>query len=171
MVRLGQQKRQRLGVEGLALTVADTLCLPFRDETFHAVTVAFGIRNLESLRRGLGEMLRVLRPGGQVVILEFSLPATPWIRRSFEAYFNEILPRLGGWLSRSSSGREAYSYLPRSVADFPDPRELALTLEECGFDHVHHIPFTFGIANLHLAKRPRGTDLRAPKLIQEVDAH
>ena len=139
----------------IRLALADTLRLPFADERFDAVSVAFGIRNVVDLDAGLREMLRVLRPGGKVAILEFSRPRSRWFRRVFELYFHRVLPRLGGWLSGSRKAREAYSYLPASVSEFLSPAELAARLEAAGFANVQFRTLSLGIAALHFAQRPR----------------
>jgi demethylmenaquinone methyltransferase/2-methoxy-6-polyprenyl-1,4-benzoquinol methylase len=154
MVRIGERKRARRGVRNLCLLLADTLMLPFADRTFDAVTVAFGIRNLRDLRHGLREMLRVLRPEGQVAVLEFSMPQRAWLRQAIAPYFHRILPRLGGWISGTPSGREAYTYLPRSIGEFPSPEQFSRILLECGFCDVRRVSLTLGIALLHIARRP-----------------
>jgi demethylmenaquinone methyltransferase / 2-methoxy-6-polyprenyl-1,4-benzoquinol methylase len=130
----------------------DALRLPFRDETFDAVSIAFGLRNLASVERGLGELLRVLKPGGRACVLEFSKPVVPGFNALFQLYFTRMLPRIGGLISGSSS---AYEYLPASVSSFPDQKRLAAMMIEAGFDEVEYRNLTGGIAALHLGTRPR----------------
>ena len=128
----------------------DALSLPFADGTFDAVTIAFGLRNLASVEGGLGELLRVTRPGGAVFVLEFSRPNVPGFRALFRFYFTRVLPRIGGWVSGS---RGAYEYLPDSVTRFPDQRRLAELMRAEGFEGVVYKNLTGGIAALHTGAR------------------
>src|SRR5436309_3328304 len=125
---------------------ADALSLPFRDRSFHAATIAFGLRNLEDPRRGLKEMHRVLRPGGVAVVLEFSKPVVPVFRYAFNFYFRYILPKLGAAISGNGS---AYQYLPDSVRKFPSQEELAELMRSRGFRDVRWRNLHGGIAALH----------------------
>jgi demethylmenaquinone methyltransferase/2-methoxy-6-polyprenyl-1,4-benzoquinol methylase len=134
---------------------ADALRLPFAPETFDVVTIAFGLRNLASVEGGLRELLRVLRPGGRIAILEFSRPVVPGFRALFQFYFSHVLPRIGGLVSGS---RGAYEYLPDSVSRFPDQKRLAELMREVGFAEVSYQNLTGGIAALHLGTRPRRRD-------------
>jgi demethylmenaquinone methyltransferase/2-methoxy-6-polyprenyl-1,4-benzoquinol methylase len=131
---------------------ADALRLPFEDEVFDAVSIAFGLRNLASVEKGLSELRRVLKPGGTACILEFSKPVVPGFNALFQLYFTRVLPRIGGMLSGSTT---AYQYLPASVSRFPDQKRLAAMMREAGFDEVEYQNLTGGIAALHRAKRPR----------------
>ena len=155
MVRRGEEKRRRRRTRNLTFLIADSLRLPFPDATFDVVTVAFGIRNVCDLAAGLNEMLRVLRPGGEAAILEFSSPRDGWFGRVFRLYFRHVLPRLGGWISGVAAGGEAYSYLPASVGEWPSPAEFSRQLELSGFTGVRFVPLTLGVSVLHLAARPR----------------
>jgi demethylmenaquinone methyltransferase/2-methoxy-6-polyprenyl-1,4-benzoquinol methylase len=132
----------------------DALSLPFTDETFDAVSIAFGLRNLSNLEAGLKELCRVLKPGGRVAILEFSRPVVPGFRKLFQFYFTRVLPRIGGIVSGS---RTAYEYLPDSVTRFPDQRRLATMMRVAGFEEVEYRNLTGGIAALHIGQRPRST--------------
>ena len=130
----------------------DALKLPFRECSFDAVSIAFGLRNLASFEGGLSELFRILRPGGTVAVLEFSTPRTPILRTLFRVYFTKVLPLLGGLLSGSKS---AYEYLPDSVSRFPDQASLAALLQQAGFIEVAFQNLTGGIAALHIGKRPK----------------
>lgn len=147
MVRIAERKAG----EHVHFQVADVLDLPFGDGAFDAATVAFGVRNFEDLPAGLLELGRVLRPGGRLLILEFSRPANRWVRGVYETYSMVVLPMIGNLVSGGADN--AYAYLPRSVQAFPDPERLAGLLEGAGFARVDAHPLTFGIATLHLATR------------------
>ena len=127
----------------------DGLALPLPDESFDAVTISFGLRNLADRARGLREMRRVLRPGGHLFVLEFSQPA-PWFRPVYYFYLRRILPRLAGWIT---GDREAYDYLNRTISEFPDRGALATEISVAGFSTVSARPMTFGIVALHEARR------------------
>ena len=124
----------------------DAMSLPFPDDSFDAVTIAFGLRNLPNVANGLVELYRVLKPGGQLSVLEFSSPVVPGFRGLFNFYFNKILPRIGGAVSGSGG---AYRYLPESVAKFPDQRGLAKLMTNAGFEQVGYRNLTAGIAAIH----------------------
>jgi len=136
----------------IPLIEGDALRLPFRDCSFEAVTIAFGLRNLSDVERGLAELLRVLKPGGYVAVLEFSKPVVPGFRLLFNMYFTRVLPFLGGLISGSKS---AYQYLPDSVTRFPDQQELSSLMCKVGFELVEYENLTGGIAALHTGKRPK----------------
>jgi demethylmenaquinone methyltransferase/2-methoxy-6-polyprenyl-1,4-benzoquinol methylase len=130
----------------------DAMLLPFADDSFDAVSIAFGLRNLSSVERGLKELWRVLKPGGRAAILEFSRPVVPGFRSLFQFYFTRVLPRIGGMVSGS---RGAYEYLPDSVSRFPDQRLLVTMMTDVGFTEVEYQNLTGGIAALHMGTRPR----------------
>lgn len=125
---------------------ADAMQLAFADESFDAVTIAFGLRNLSNFEGGLMELQRVLKRGGKLAILEFSTPWLPGFRTLFNLYFTRILPRIGGFVSGS---RGAYEYLPDSVSKFPDQNTLADMMRHAGFGHVEYKNLTGGIAAIH----------------------
>ena len=130
---------------------ADALSLPFHDRCFDALTIAFGLRNLEDPRRGLNEMRRVLKPGGALVILEFSKPVAPILKHVFNFYFRYVLPKLGAAIS--GDGR-AYQYLPDSVRKFPAQDELLDLMRFAGFKNPSYRNLSGGIAALHWACTP-----------------
>ena len=125
---------------------ADGMNLSFADNTFDAVTIAFGLRNFSNWQDGLVELHRILKKGGRLAILEFSAPVVPGFKQIFNLYFTQILPRIGGAVSGS---RGAYEYLPDSVQRFPDQKGLAKMMEETGFSGVEYKNLTGGIAALH----------------------
>ena len=130
---------------------ADTLTLPFLDNTFDVVSVGFGIRNVSDLEMGIREMVRVAAPGGRVVILEFTQPVHPLFRSLYYFYFTKVLPFLGNLISRNKD--DAYGYLPRSVMKFPDCDALKTVMEQCGLTDVRYYRKTFGIVAIHVGKK------------------
>jgi demethylmenaquinone methyltransferase/2-methoxy-6-polyprenyl-1,4-benzoquinol methylase len=151
MLRRGRAKLARDGLSGrAALVAADGESLPFAAESFGNALVAFGIRNIADREGALRELHRVLRPGGRLVVLEFSMPAGG-LGKAYRFYFRHVLPRVGAWISGDG---EAYRYLPASVAVFPDPPAFGALLERAGFAAVGWTPLTAGIAHLHRAEKP-----------------
>jgi demethylmenaquinone methyltransferase / 2-methoxy-6-polyprenyl-1,4-benzoquinol methylase len=128
---------------------ADALQLPFPDQSFDLVTSAFGFRNLADYDAGLRQILRVLRPGGECGILEFSQPEG-FLGKIYDVYFESILPRVGRLISGNNG---AYSYLPASVQRFPQPPEILSRMRISGFRDVSWVPYTFGIAGLFRGRR------------------
>lgn len=149
MLLIGQQKiaRRRAGVD---LIEGDALHLPFANDLFTAVTIAFGLRNLESAEDGLREMFRVLRPGGLVAVLEFSRLQWPLVGQLYGFYFKQIVPRVGTAISGVSG---PYQYLYTSVQSFFDPAHLADLLRQVGFQNVCVETLTGGIVTLHLGEK------------------
>jgi demethylmenaquinone methyltransferase/2-methoxy-6-polyprenyl-1,4-benzoquinol methylase len=131
---------------------ADALKLPFGSDTFDGVAIAFGLRNLDDVNHGLREMYRILRPGGILVVLEFSRPASPWFDCLFQFYFFRVLPRIGNALSGHD---HAYSYLPASVRQFPNQLELVKCAQDCGFEEVGFSNLSGGIAAIHYGKKTK----------------
>ena len=129
---------------------ADAMRLPVPDSSLDLVTAAFGFRNLANYRKGLEEMLRVLRPGGSAAVLEFSQPPNRAFNALYTFYFTRLLPIIGGLISGS---REAYTYLPESVEKFPDAHVLAERMKEAGFRKVEYELMSFGIVALHVGTR------------------
>ncbi len=136
---------------GLRKTVvADALALPFEAGEFDVVTVAFGLRNMADYAKALGEMCRVLKPGGHLVILDFSLPRG-WLRRPYRFYLHRLLPLLAGWLTGQ---RDAYEYLGTSIETFPSGHAMGALLESCGFEQTAFTPLTLGVVTLYQATKP-----------------
>jgi len=131
------------------LMVAPCEDLPFANDTFDSVTIAFGIRNVVDRKLGLAEMWRVLRPGGRLIILEFSTPRSQLFRQLYYFYFRRLLPVVGGLFSRYN----AYKYLPDSVLEFPSQEEFSHMLVETGFRDVHLHELTFGIATIYVGDK------------------
>jgi len=152
MLKLAKQKIKRRGLTG-KITVEEGSAeeLRFTDGSFDAVMVAFGIRNFSDLYGGLQEMFRVLRPGGAVMILEFSKPRRAPFRQIYSFYFTRILPRLGGVISQNP---EAYQYLPSTVQAFPDGDILIKILSTVGFVGAFQYQLTMGIATIYIAEKP-----------------
>ncbi len=140
-----QQKRLHMTI---TLKEADSENLPFEDNFFDAVTVAFGVRNFENLGKGLAEMRRVLRPGGKLIVLEFSKPASFPFKQLYHFYFTRILPWWGGLISKD---KEAYKYLPASVLQFPEGKDFESELLAVGLQPQKSIPQTFGIATIYVS--------------------
>jgi len=138
------------GPASVPLVNAPAEALPFADGIFDGAMIAFGIRNVPDYRKGLAEMLRVLRPGGRIVVLEFSTPPSRLLWRAYNWYFFHVLPHVGGWLTGS---RQAYRYLTRSVSEFPGAADFGRVVEECGFAQVTWRSMTGGIACVHTGVR------------------
>ncbi len=149
MVALAAAKRRAARCSP-AFLAGDALSLPFADASFDLVTAGFGFRNLANYERGLREIARVLKPGGEVGILEFSDPRDGIGAAAFRFYFRHILPRIGGAISGDSM---AYSYLPSSVSKFPPPEELAVWMERAGFADVAFKLWNFGSVALHTGSK------------------
>ncbi len=145
-----KQAKQHAAAD-LQFIEADSQELPFPDHYFQAVTVAFGLRNVQDTRAGIDEMIRVCAPGGQVCILEFSMPTAPGLRQAYSFYFQQVLPRVGQRLARNN--RDAYEYLPSSVAEFPSGPALVELLALAGLEQVQVCPLTFGIASIYLGQK------------------
>jgi demethylmenaquinone methyltransferase / 2-methoxy-6-polyprenyl-1,4-benzoquinol methylase len=148
MLDQGRQKMRKRGYsERIDMVTGDSENLPFEENKFDAITVGFGVRNFENLEKGLLEMKRVLRPGGKIVVLEFSKPRVFPFKQLYQFYFRYILPTLGRWISRDAT---AYTYLPESVQAFPDGRDFTNILEKLGFKQIACKPLTFGISSLYI---------------------
>lgn len=147
MMAIGMKKIEARGLaDRLTMVRGDASVIPFADSSFNAVTITFGIRNLVDVRAGLTEMVRVLKPGGRALILEFSLPKNRLLRRMYLVYFRHLLPRLGAVIS---GDRQAYRYLNQTVETFPYGGEFCALMQEVGFSAVTAHPLTLGIATIY----------------------
>jgi demethylmenaquinone methyltransferase / 2-methoxy-6-polyprenyl-1,4-benzoquinol methylase len=150
LTRASEKSAKAAPPNATVFAAADALHLPFGDATFDLVTTAFGFRNLANYEQGLREIARVLKPGGEVGMLEFSEPGSGPLAAVFRFYFRHILPRIGGAISGDS---DAYAYLPGSVSKFPSPPGLAALMEQTGFTGVRISSWNFGSVILHTARR------------------
>jgi demethylmenaquinone methyltransferase / 2-methoxy-6-polyprenyl-1,4-benzoquinol methylase len=151
MLEVGKRKIKSLGLDDkISLQLADSENLPFPDNFFDAVVVAFGVRNFENLDKGLKEICRVLKPSGMLVVLEFSKPKAFPLKQLYNFYFNTILPTVGRLVSRDTS---AYTYLPESVRAFPDGNDFVKKLTQAGLTAAECIPLSFGISSIYSAKK------------------
>lgn len=152
MLAQGLRKVRGAGLEGrVRLVRGDAMRLPMPDRSADAATIAFGIRNVQRPEVACRELLRVLRPGGRIAILEFGLPVVPAVRPLYLWYFNHVLPRIGRAVSRHDV---AYEYLPQSVGAFPRGDAFAQLLADAGFSQVRARPLALGIVYLYSALKP-----------------
>lgn len=152
MVEIGRKKVEAAGLSSfIHLQHGDSEQMDFGSDTFDVVTVAFGVRNFEHLECGLKEMLRVLKSGGKVIILEFSMPEHFPMKQLYLFYFRHVLPRLGGWIS---GNKGAYTYLPESVIKFPQGHVFLDIMRSCGYRDVRQKKLSFGIASLYIGIKP-----------------
>jgi len=151
MLDVGRQKvaKKELG-QLIALKYGDSENLQYAESSFDLVTVAFGVRNFQNLKIGLAEMLRVLKPGGRVAILEFSKPNNIVFGAIYKLYFNYVLPVVGKLISKDIA---AYTYLPESVNHFPSGKAFGAVLTEVGYSNIEIFPLTFGICSLYIAEK------------------
>ncbi len=143
MLLEAKRKQQQLLIE------CDALHLPFRDQSFDAVTIAFGLRNMENWKTALTEIHRVLRPGGHLLVLDFSIP-TGFTRGIYRFYLHNVLPSVASWVTRE---RTAYSYLADSIEAFPQGKAMVGLIEEAGFSDGHFQPLHTGIVTIYTATR------------------
>ncbi len=129
-----------------SVQTGDSEGLLFEDNTFDAITVAFGVRNYENLEKGLADMLRVLKPGGKIVVLEFSKPRVFPVKQLYNFYFKHVTPFFGGLFSKD---KKAYTYLEESVQAFPDGSNFTKLMDKVGYQHTKHRPLTFGISAIY----------------------
>ena len=152
MLAVGKQKVEKQGrTYAFTAIEADTLRLPFADNTFDIVSVGFGIRNVTDLESGVREMTRVAVRGGRVAILEFAQPTAPIFRHIYGFYFKTVLPCVGNLVSRSKD--DAYGYLPNSVMQFPNCQQLKAIMEKCGLADVRFYRKTLGIVAIHIGRK------------------
>ncbi|MBA3273448.1 MAG: class I SAM-dependent methyltransferase [Chthoniobacterales bacterium] len=150
MLPIARRKQKQLKIENLKFSIenclflnGDALALPLPDACCDVVSIAFGIRNVQDVPAALREFYRVLRPGGRVIVLEFSLPTNPVLRRLYNFYFRQILPRTATLISGDTTG--AYKYLPESVNTFIGREQMTQMMNVAGFGEVKQFPMTFGV--------------------------
>ena len=151
MLEIGRKKIHSKGLDTIIeMTQGDSENIPFPDNTFDIVASSFGVRNFENLEKGLSEMLRVLKPGGHILILEASDPKNMPLKGLYKAYMTRICPAIGGLFSEN----QAYDYLNRSVAAFPAGKAFTTILDKLSFTYSECIPLTMGVASIYIAKKP-----------------
>ena len=151
MLSVGKEKIKRKGLQEIVeLRLGDSENLEFHSNTFDAYTVAFGVRNFENLEKGLTEMLRVLKPNGTSIILEFSKPTAFPVKQMYNFYFNYVLPGIGKLVSKDNA---AYTYLPESVDAFPDGEKFISILSKVGYKNITEIRLMFGIASIYKSNK------------------
>lgn len=147
MLRIGRHKvRQKHLNSSVILFPGDAVRIPFSTATFDVITMAFGIRNVQDIPAALREMMRILKPGGRLLILEFSLPKNRYFRSLYLFYFRRILPSIGGLIS---GDRKAYGYLNKTVETFPYGQDFCQLMIEAGFQNVQDVPLTLGISSIY----------------------
>ncbi len=152
MLQVMRSKVEKAGLAGrIVAEQGNAEAMRFADNRFDRATIAFGIRNFEHREQALREILRVLKPGGRLVILELSVPSNPLLRWCYNLYFTRLLPAIGGMVS---GDKAAYRYLPASVLSFPSKREWMETIRRCGFRNVSHSAYTLGICRLYIGEKP-----------------
>ncbi len=146
------QKKLNSSPHGKRIKLVNAPCeeIPHPDQTFDGITIAFGIRNVVDREAGLREMVRVLKPGGRAVILEFSSPRSRLFRQIYYFYFQKVLPTIGGLISK----RSAYQYLPDSVLEFPEREAFVAMMKDAGFGRVQYTDLTVGIATVYVGDKP-----------------
>ncbi len=155
MIEVGRKKIEAAGLsDTITLMAGDCLAMPFDDNTFDCVTVAYGVRNFEHLDAGYREMLRVLRPGGMICVIELSTPQSPIVLPFYKFYTRHIIPAVGRMVSKDV---RAYSYLPESIAAVPQGDEMLQLISEAGFVDCRFSRLTFGTCTIYTAVKPLNT--------------
>ncbi len=151
MLKIGEQKVKNKGLANIiTLKQADAENIPFEDDKFDVVTVAFGVRNFENLEAGLSEMFRVMKPNGKVFVLEFTMPSKFPFKQLYKFYFNKILPLIGSLVSKD---KEAYTYLPESVQAFPQNKQFVEIMTNVGFKNCTYKSLSIGVAAIYQAEK------------------
>lgn len=151
MLEVGKTKMKKRAFDHIIeMQIGDSENMPFEDQTFDAITVGFGVRNFENLEKGLSEMLRVLKPGGQAIVLEFSKPKSFPIKQLFSFYSKVMIPLFGKYISKDE---RAYTYLPESVAVFPEGKAFEEVLQKVGFQAKRTLRLSGGIASIYVAQK------------------
>jgi demethylmenaquinone methyltransferase / 2-methoxy-6-polyprenyl-1,4-benzoquinol methylase len=148
---IAEGRRRHAGIPNLTFVQADATDLPFADGEFDTVTMSFGLRNVNGPQTALAELLRVTKPGGRIVVCEFSHPPAPWFAGLYRFYNDRVLPTVA---KTFSSNAEAYDYLGESIRDWPDQATLASWMREAGWSHVAYRNLSFGIVALHRGTKP-----------------
>ena len=152
MLERGRRKVERRGLSGvIRLELGDAMAIPAPADAYDAATIAFGIRNVEDVDRALGEMFRVLKPGGRALILEFSLPGRRFLRAAHLCYLRHVLPRVGGWISGDPA---AYRYLNATIETFPTGEAFCARMRRAGFRGVGVAEVTWGVASIYYGDKP-----------------
>jgi demethylmenaquinone methyltransferase/2-methoxy-6-polyprenyl-1,4-benzoquinol methylase len=148
MVAYGPQKAKRKGVSAITFGIGDTLRVPLADNSAAIASVGFGIRNVADLHKGLSEMARIVRPGGKVVVLEFTKPRGFFFGPLYMFYFKHILPLFGKLIAATAG--DAYRYLPQSVQAFAGPEEMSQHMKQVGLSEIRSVPMTFGTVHMYV---------------------
>lgn len=152
MVSVGRTKVEQAGLAPrVSLDIADCLALPYADDTFHGITVAFGVRNFEHLAEGYREMQRVMKPGGTLCVIEMSTPTGALVRPLYRMYAHHIIPAVGKLISHDSS---AYHYLPESIAVVPQGEQMLRLIRDAGFADASTRTMMFGVCSIYMARKP-----------------
>lgn len=152
MIEIGRKKVTEAGLdERVEMMTGDCLSLPMADDSYDCVTVAYGVRNFERLLQGYREMLRVLRPGGMLCVIELSTPTSAIVKPLYKIYTRYIIPAVGRMVSKDVC---AYSYLPESIAAVPQGEDMLAIMREAGFTDTRHRPLTFGTCTIYTASKP-----------------
>jgi demethylmenaquinone methyltransferase/2-methoxy-6-polyprenyl-1,4-benzoquinol methylase len=151
MLQIGRKKIEKAGLQkNIELLKGDSEAILFDDNTFDAVTVAFGVRNFENLEKGLEEIRRVLKPGGKLVVLEFTKPSAPVIKQLYNFYMNTITPKIGKIIAKNN---EAYQYLNDSVLQFPEKESFIHILNQSNYRNAFYKTLTLGICSIYCAEK------------------
>ncbi len=151
MLEMGRKKTAKLGLEGsIELLNGDSEAINFNDNSFDAVTVAFGVRNFQHLETGLQEIKRVLKPGGKLVVLEFSKPKMPFVRSVYNFYMKIVTPNMGKLFSKN---RDAYQYLDESIKKFPEGKKFTDILDNLGYKKTYNKPLSLGICSIYCGEK------------------
>ena len=151
MLEIGRKKIEKAGLQkNIELLKGDSEAILFDDDTFDAVTVAFGVRNFENLEKGLSEIRRVLKPGGKLIVLEFTKPSAPVIKQVYNFYMNTITPKIGKIIAKNN---DAYQYLNDSVLQFPEKESFIHILNQSNYRHAFYKTLTLGICSIYCAEK------------------
>ena len=151
MLEIGRSKIAKLGLQGtIELLNGDSEAINFNDNTFDAITVAFGVRNFQHLEKGLNEIKRVLKPGGKLVVLEFSKPRIPFLRSVYNFYMKIVTPNMGKLFSKN---RDAYKYLDESIKKFPEGKDFKIILDNLGYKKTYYKPLSLGICSIYCGEK------------------